>query len=295
MSTPVKHLGIVVGVDDSPASNAATCWAARDAAMRNIPLTVVSVVTTPTTTYPPVPYPDSLGTWLEEKGRKAAAHAVKIAEDAMLTDRKVTVKSEVVLSTPAQALIKMSDEAEMVAVGSSGKGALARGVLGSVSSTVVRHANCPVAVIRDEDLLVPDPQHAPVLLGIDGSEASELATAIAFDEASRRGADLVALHAWSDVTVYELPGLDWSAVGSEAERNLAETLAGWQERYPDVTVQRVVVCDRPARQLIEKSESAQLLVVGSHGRGGFNRMMLGSVSNTVVHSVRIPVIVARPS
>jgi nucleotide-binding universal stress UspA family protein len=95
--------------------------------------------------------------------------------------------------------------------------------------------------------------------------------------------------------VFELPGLDWSAVGSEAERSLAETLAGWQERYPDVTVHREVVCDRPARQLIEKSESAQLLVVGSHGRGGFSRMLLGSVSNTVVHSVRIPVIVARPS
>src|SRR6516165_3101221 len=104
MSTPVKRLGIVVAVDGSPASNAATCWAARDAAMRNIPLTVVSVVTTPTATYPPVPFPDSLGVWLEDKGREAAADAVKIAEDAMPSDRQVAVKSEVVYSTPAQAL-----------------------------------------------------------------------------------------------------------------------------------------------------------------------------------------------
>ena len=295
MSAPVKHLGIVVAVDGSPASDAATCWAARDAALRNVPLTVVSVVTTPTATFPPVPYPDSLGARLEDHGRKVAAHAVKIAEDAMPTDRKVEVRSEVVFSTPAQALVKMSDEAEMIVVGSSGKRVLARGVLGSVSSSVVRHANCPVAVIRDEDLLMPDPQHAPVLVGIDGSPASELATEIAFGQASRRGVELIALHAWSDVPAFDLEGLDWSALVSAEERTFADSLVGWQERYPNVTVQRVVVCDEPARLLIEKSESAQLVVVGSHGRGGFDRLMLGSVSNTVLHSVRIPVIVARPS
>jgi nucleotide-binding universal stress UspA family protein len=291
----MKRLGIVVAVDGSPASDAATCWAARDAAMRNIPLTVVSMVATPTATFPPVPYPDSLGERLEDEGRKAAAHAVKIAEDAMPTDRKVAVKSEIVFSTPAQALVKMSDEAEMVVVGSSGKGMLARGVLGSVSSSVVRSANCPVAVIRDEDLLMPDPQHAPVLVGIDGSPASELATEIAFDQASHRGVELIALHAWSDVPIFDLPGLDWSALAAAEERTFAENLSGLRERYPNVTVHVVVVCDQPARQLIEKSESAQLVVVGSHGRSGLERIMLGSVSNTVLHSVRIPVIVARPS
>jgi nucleotide-binding universal stress UspA family protein len=291
MSTPVKRLGIVVAVDGSPASNAAASWAAHAAALRNIPLTVVHAVVTPTATWPPVPYPDSLAVRLEDDGKKAIMHAVKIAEDAMPADGKVTIGRELVYSTPAPALIKMSDEAEMIVVGTAGRGLLARGVLGSVSSTVVRNANCPVAVIHDEDL--PD-QHAPVLVGIDGSPTSERATALAFDEASRRGVDLIALHAWSDVTT-EVPFLDWATVEEEAQRSLAESLAGWRQRYPDVTVHRVVVRDQPARNLIDQAESAQLVVVGSHGRGGLTGMLLGSVSNTILHSVRIPVIVAKPA
>ncbi|MCV7075487.1 universal stress protein [Mycobacterium szulgai] len=292
MSTTLKRYGIVVGVDGSAASNAAVYWAAHEAAMRNVPLTVVHMLRAFVPTYPQMPMPNGIALWQEEDGRQVLEQAVKIAEDAVATQRPIAITSEMKCSPPVPTLVEMSDEAEMVVVGSTGRGAVERALLGSVSSGVVHSARCPVAVIRDEASWMPRSNRAPVVVGIDCSPVSELALAMAFDEASRRGVELTALHAWSDIAVYQLPWLDWQA---EAERSLAEYLAGWQERYPDVKVNRVVVLDHPGRALIDESQTAQLVVVGSHGRGGLTGMLLGSVGNAVVHSVCAPVIVARPA
>jgi len=107
----------------------------------------------------------------------------------------------------------MPEMVETVVVGCYGRGAVGRVLLRSVTSGLVRRASCPVAVIREEDQSMPDLRHAPVLVGIDCSPASELAAAIAFDEASRRGVGLTALHAWRDVPMYDRPWLDWKSEG----------------------------------------------------------------------------------
>ena len=178
----------------------------------------------------------------------------------------------------------------MVVVGCRGRGAFERRLLGSVSLGLVHHAHCPVAVIHDENPAMPQ---APVLVGTDRSSASQSAMAIAFDEASRRGVELVALRAWCDSGAESMPEVDWPAVKSVEDKILEEHLAGWRGQYPDVAVRRVIEFDQPARRLVEQSESTQLVVVGSRGRGGFAAMLLGSVSEAVVQSARVPVIVAR--
>src|SRR5262249_31541843 len=209
MSGSEQPYGIVVGVDGSAASDTAVFWAARDAAMRNVPLTLVHMFKAVVPTFPQIPMPSGVGVWQEDDGRKVLEQAVKIAEDAVPAHRKIAIASEVKCSLPVPTLVDLSEEAEMIVVGSSGRGAVARVLLGSVSSGVVRGAKCPVAVIRAEGSYMPHSDRAPVLVGIDCSPASELALAIAFDEASLRGVELTALHAWSDVAVYQFPWLDW--------------------------------------------------------------------------------------
>jgi nucleotide-binding universal stress UspA family protein len=190
-------------------------------------------------------------------------------------------------------LVDASNDARMVVVGSSGR-AFRRGMLGPVIAGLLHHANCPVTVVPDpESARHGIPDDAPVLVGIDGSTASEAAAALAFDEASRRGVPLLAVQAWSDVGVFPIVGMDWKTYRDEGAELLGERLAGWQERYPDVQVRRRLVCDVPDRWLVDESKNAQLVILGSGGRGGYAGKHLGSVTSAVVRSARVPVIVVR--
>jgi nucleotide-binding universal stress UspA family protein len=288
--------GILAGVDGSVESCAAVSWTAREAAIRHEHVTLVHVVAPVTVSWPIAAEQASIAKWQEDNARDVLLHArnnlTATWADSPGDSCPLEVRTDVLYANVVHALVDASKDARMIVVGSHGRGALGRLLLGSVSSGVLHHAHCPVAVIHSDDASPIDPR-APVLLGIDGSPASEAATAFAFEEASVRHVPLVALHAWSDVGVFPTVGMDWRTYQGQGEEVLGERLAGWQEQYPDVRVERQLVCDTPARWLLKESRHAQLVVLGSHGRGGFGGMLLGSVSSAVAQSARVPVVVVR--
>jgi nucleotide-binding universal stress UspA family protein len=294
MVSTTKRYGIIVGIDGSPASDAAVSWAAHDAAIRGLPLTLVHVENPIPPTWSQAPTLEQTPEQQVAEGRSLLAHASTIARDAVADTAQIQINGELLSSATVPTLVDRSKDAELIVVGSTGRGALSRSLLGSVSSGLIRHAHCPVALIGDVDPQVPQPAPGPVLVGIDGS-TSDLATAIGFEEASLRNVDVIALHSWNDIDMNSIPGYDWSPTTAKEGHLLDKALVSWQERYPDVSVHKQLVSDRAAHALVEASESAQLVVVGSHGSGAFAGMLLGSVSNAVVQAVHRPVIVARRS
>ena len=151
MSTPTKHRGILVGVDGSPASKVAADWAARDAALRKVPLTVVHVLSPPVVmSWPETPTPPGFRDWQESHGHSIIRDALKIVESAIQAE-PIQVDREMVTGPTVATLLDLSKDAEIFAVGSRGLSGTRRLLLTSVSSALVHHAHCPVAVSHDED------------------------------------------------------------------------------------------------------------------------------------------------
>lgn len=289
---------IVCAVDGSDASKTAAKWAANTAVKRGIPLRLVSSYSMPQFLYAEgmVP-PQELYEDLEAETLEKIEEAKKVAVDFV---PGVDVSHQIEEGSPIDMLLDLSEQCTMIVMGSRGLGGLSGMVMGSVSAAVVSHASCPVVVVREDNHVTEETKYGPVVVGVDGSGVSQKAIENAFKEASARGAELIAVHTWMDMQVQaSLAGLSaaqqqWQVVEEEQNALLGQRLAGWHERYPDVKVTKVVTRDRPVRALADASEGAQLLVVGSHGRGGFKGMLLGSTSRALLQAAPCPMMVVRP-
>lgn len=210
----------------------------------------------------------------------------RLAHDAAQLARSVAPEVEVtdalMIGGAVSVLAAESRDADLMVVGRRGIGGFVGMLLGSTALSLASHSQCPVMVVREG----PDGA-GPVVLAVDGSPEGEKAVEFAFAEAALRGAEIVAVHAW--LPDYAPPG---TGVES-AERLLAQAVAGRRERYPDVTVGQQVLSGETREVLIEASRNAQLIVVGARGHGGFSGMLLGSVSQALLHHAHCPVAVVR--
>jgi len=272
---------VVVGVDGSPQSLGAARFGAALAGRRGLAVRLLHGYLHPfgygslsLSAYDPaVPDP-------RPEARRMLADAVAIVRSE---HPSVDVSAAQVAAGGAAALVEASGEAAAVVVGHRGLGGFAELVLGSVGSQVAAHASCPVVVVRPQET---ERGGAPVVVGVDGSVTGDAALAFAFEEAAARSVPLVAVHVATDPT---------DGAAAYTESLLASTVAPWTAKHPDVEFGLHVRPGIDAEEaLVDASADACLVVVGSRGRGGFTGLLLGSVSQALVHHARCPVAVVHP-
>jgi nucleotide-binding universal stress UspA family protein len=285
---------IVAGVDGSEAALDAARWAAAEADRRHCELRLVHAYAVPATLgYPDyATYPDELAPIMREEGERVVG---RLAVELRDTHPDLAVTTRVLEQHPVLALRSESEHALLTVVGSDHAGRFNSVLLGSVALAIASTNTAPVAVIHAGQT---QRDSGPVVVGVDGTHTSDAAIAFAFGEASVRGADLVAVLAWNDLSVpvtHRMKDLmDPARIEQEERALLAERTAGWADKFPDVRVVRTLVEGRAVGALLDHSGDAQLLVVGSHGRGGFTGMLLGSTSHSLIIHSTCPVVVVRP-
>lgn len=281
---------VVVGVDGSPSALAAVRWAADEAVRRGLGLRLVHVCQTPVGLPGGVVEPYAVIDAYRAQGLRWLDEARALTTAVAHTESLLETESLVPL------LVKESSAASLLVVGTRGLGGFTGLLVGSTAVSLASRVDCPLVVVRGADHGAP--ADGPVVVGVDGSPMSEAAVAFAFAEASLRGAGLVAVHAWIEPLADTLLQGHPEPPGAErarqwARETLAERLAGWQEKYPEVRVSRDVAHDRPSWALLRHAKGARLMVVGSRGRGGFAGLLLGSTSQHLLHHAPCPVAIVR--
>jgi nucleotide-binding universal stress UspA family protein len=280
---------IVVGIDDSPGSDAALRWAIDDAGARKVPVRVVHAYHWEYARTQISEYVDTPGTDLYTSVRTAKGLIAKAIDRARELDATVEIRGDAVDGDAAQVLIGESHYANTLVLGSRHLKAFGSAVLGSVGATAAARSECPAVVVRGPAGL-PD-EGAGVVVGVDGTEAAETVLGFGFDHASQHRVPLRAVLCWHPDA---LAAMSWRAdppAPARAEAWLSEALGGWREKYPDVVVHAEVIRAHPVAGLVSASTAQYLLVVGNHGRHAVRGTLLGSVSQGVLHHATCPVAV----
>lgn len=289
----------VVGTDGSLRADKAVMWAAKHVSERTVPVPLLIVHAIPAT---PIPSRNEAATalqtgqdykdMLEERAYRIVG---EVADRVRAEYPDLQVETAVVEGHPADLLAEAAQDADQVVVGAQGAGAPALvKMLGGVSDYVVANAQGAVAVVPDR---AEDRPGAPVVVGLDDSPQGHLAIARAFQAASLRGVPLIAITAWDYGPYDAITGEIWTHSVKEMDQMMVEAgeelIATKQAEFPDVEVTVKAVRGRPETALIDASRDAGLVVIGSKGRGGFARLLLGSTSRHVLRESYCPVVVTR--
>jgi nucleotide-binding universal stress UspA family protein len=280
-------------MDASSASHVAVRWAAAEASRRGIELRIIHAYVVPGADHPGfTPDPDDI---YVAQGPTGAKLLQEMSGVISATYPDLRIGTRLIQGWPAKVLRSESELGIMTVVGSTGSGRISQVLLGSVALAIVSTNPKPVVVVPAESDL---DSVGPIVVGVDGSPDDEGALAFAFACADSRRSELLAVHAWTGLAPYgpyrtEPFWVDPAQVEDGERVRLSALLSRWHSRFPGVTVRESVIRGRATPTLLALTNSAQLLVVGSHGRGGFAGMLLGSTSQAVVAHSKCPVVVVR--
>lgn len=289
--TDIASRRIVIGVDGSPGSDAALAWGLSLAERRHAPVRLVHA-------FEPSMHDVRIGGTYQAGVMDDYVDAARALLDATLQHvvaehPTLSVTTLLVDESPSSTLVEESRQADTIVMGAHGATGFSALVAGSTTMSVAQHAHCTVVAVPT----VHVEEGSGIVVGVDGSPLSMSAIEYAFEEASTLGEPLLAVHAWSDPMTSSVVGAAMPLVHDPTEhkhgqeRALAESLAGWSDKYPDVEVSRRMVHEHPVRALASAASGARLLVVGSRGRGALRSLLLGSVSHGVLHLASCPVAV----
>jgi nucleotide-binding universal stress UspA family protein len=285
---------IVVGIDGSEGATQAVDWALTEARQRNLQVQLVYAYGSAAERSGGAvdrEFPDGdvaiVCQYGEDLIQQAVAHAATIASDVTVSGR--VVADDATHGHAMHALVQASRAASMVVVGSRRRPLIGTFLVGSVGAGVALRTSCPVIVVRGPRAL--EGERHGVVAGVDGREGSQRVLSFAFDFASRHGVPLRAILCWHSDMPAEMMWRLEPPPPERADAILAEAMAGWREKFPDVDLHTAVVRGHVAQELVSASSAEELLVVGRSGRRELVSTLLGSATMGVLHHATCPVAV----